>query len=261
MHSLNGNIHTKNLKFCHLNIQGGLPHQHKRAEIENILEVNSPHIMGLSETNQGEKDVISFENSMYNFHPGWTYSKEKTRVGILVRKGLKVRIRKDIMSELQLPAVWAEVKDKGKIITVINTYREHRQVGLSGDNADTKSGAAQLERLGDFIHYWERSLSESDETWLLGDTNLDPAVKGSKDAGSYYKRKMYELVEERILDKGVVQLINGPTWVNANRFDSILQHRERQELRLGPQHGVGGEERRGSDDEEPVQNKKRYVQI
>ena len=237
MHALNGNIHSNCLKLAHLNIQGGLIH--KKAEIETVLQNQAPHILGLSETNQNQRDNIDYSDTMFDFIPGWTYSKEKTRVGILIRKGIKFKLRKDLMKRLLLPTVWIEILDKGKKVAIINTYREHRMVGIE-NNEETKTGGEQLSRWAHFVQFWERSLMECDETWLLGDINLEPKSLHCNDPGSYYKRKMYGLVEERIHSKGVVQLVSAPTWyssdgkvsscidhiyTNSSRYTNVINHR------------------------------------
>ena len=224
-HATNGNINItgKNLKLAALNIRGGL--KEKKAEIEFLLEKYKFDIFGLSETNQSCRDQIDYSDSMYNFIPGFTYSKETTRVGLLVKKGLNFKLRADIMKKLQLPAVWIEFRSKGKLITVINVYREHRQVGLNVDNNHTKTGAAQLERWSHFVHYWERSLTTSDETWLLGDVNIDPTSLYSSDPQYYYRKKMCRLIDERILSKGVIQLVKGNTWTSSDgKASSLIDH-------------------------------------
>ena len=91
MHATNGNIVVgKDLKMASLNIRGGL--KDKKAEIEIILERYRPDFLGLSETNQSCHDSIDYDDTMYNFVPGFTYSQKVTRVGILVRKGLFIFI-------------------------------------------------------------------------------------------------------------------------------------------------------------------------
>ena len=222
MHSLNGNISSKNLKFCHLNIRGDL--KGKKNEICTIIERNSPHILGLSETNQSHLDDIDYEDTMYTFVPGYTYCKNYTRVGALVRKGLKFKVRKDIMEKLSIPCVWIELSLKGKKVTVINCYREHRMVGFP-NNELTKSGQAQMERWGNFVHYWERSVVDDDETWLLGDVNLDPGHKATNGPQHYYTRRMLGMIDDRIAARGVGQLVSGDTWTSGDgRSSSLIDH-------------------------------------
>lgn len=222
MHASNGNICPKNLKFSHVNIQGGL--KHKKELIESLLEKTEPHVLGLSETNQSSADNIDFNDSMYNFVPGFTYTETYTRVGVLIRKGIRFKVREDIMSKLLLPCVWLDIFIKGKTIAVINCYREHRMMGIE-NNEPTKTGAAQVDRWSHFVHYWERSLTDREETWLLGDINLDLSVGADSDNRDYYRTKMIELVNSRILSKGVVQVIKGETWLSGDGLTaSLIDH-------------------------------------
>ena len=252
MHCIHGNIDVKNLKFCHLNIRGDL--KGKKSEIETILEKAKPHLLGLSETNQSCKDVIKYDDTMYDLIPGFTYSKTYTRVGLLIRKGIKYKLRQDIMDKLQLPCVWVELTIKGNKITIINCYREHRQVGIP-NNELTKSGGEQVIRWSHFIRFWERALTDSEETWLLGDVNLDFNLLSSTDSRHYYTRKMLDLVNQRILSRGVNQLIKSATWnsgdgksmsvidhiyTNSARYTSVSNYRN-----SGSDHNMIGVIRRG----------------
>ena len=221
-HVLNGNI-AGFLKFAHLNIQGGL--KHKKDEVLRILDKYKPSVFGISETNQKREDKIDYNDTEYNFIPGFTYTDNATRVGVLIRKGIKYKLRDDIMKNLKLPCVWLEISLNGaRPITVINCYREFK-LWRSEDAENSATGSQQLDRLKNFIHYWERSLWETDETWLLGDMNLDSRHENSTDPGHYYQKKMLLHIRERVIGKGVSQLIKNPTRFNAQgESGSVIDH-------------------------------------
>ena len=218
MHILNGNIFdVRNLKFAHLNMRGL---KSKRSELEYIFDRYKPDIFGVSEANISKHDNLDYDDTMYNFVPGYTYSHTETRLVVFVKKGLRFKVRHDIMSKLEIPCVWLELSIGGKVVTVINLYREHRMVGLQGENASTAALSAQYDRFSKFIKFWERSISVSEETWTLGDFNLDFGQLHSNDSQHFYKRKMLSLIEDRICSKGVVQLVKGKTWC---RDDGSIQ--------------------------------------
>ena len=141
-HVLNGNI-AGFLKFAHLNIQGGL--KHKKDEVLRILDKYKPSVFGISETNQKREDKIDYNDTEYNFIPGFTYTDNATRVGVLIRKGIKYKLRDDIMKNLKLPCVWLEISLNGaRPITVINCYREFK-LWRSEDAENSATGSQQLD--------------------------------------------------------------------------------------------------------------------
>ena len=195
--------------MMHLNMRGL---KSKRGQLEYIFDRYKPDILGVSEANVKEKDNLDYDDTQYNFVPGYTYSNKVTRLVVFIKKGLRFNVRHDIMRKLSIPCVWIELKINGKVVTVINLYREHRQVGLDGENSHTVALSAQFERFDNFVHYWERAITDSEETWVLGDFNLNPALLHSNDPNHFYKRRMLQLIDERIASKGVVQLVRGDTW-------------------------------------------------
>ena len=128
MHVSNGNIarSLKFLKLAHLNTRGGLKGT-KLDELGIVLDKHLPDIFGVSEINHDERDNMPTSKLNYNFIPGFTYSDQKTRLGVFVKRGIVYKIRKDIMKKLDLPCVWLDVTANDEKIAVVNCYREFRK--------------------------------------------------------------------------------------------------------------------------------------
>ena len=231
MHMLMGNIgFLKNrnrgnlLKFAHINVRGAL--SEKSAEIDLVLDGQKPHILGVSETNQIEDQIIQVNDKNYFFEPGFNYTKKKTRIGAYIHKSLNYKVRRDKMEKLQIPCVWLEVKLGVVKIAVLNIYREFKLYLTKKQKSQSNISATlpnQLVRFNNFIEAWESALDEYDEVWVLGDCNLDfSKIKRDKNSP---KKHFIRLLEDRILCKGVKQLINGITWIKDNGLQkSCVDH-------------------------------------
>ena len=221
----NGNIAswntTSRMRIAHLNIRGGL--KHKEAEIDYLLDKYKLDIFGLSETNQLKRDVINTNNRNYVFEPGFTYSDEKTRLGVFVKRGISYKVNKNIMSKLQVPCVWLDLKIKGAKIAIVNVYREF-QLYLPKEIRDMNSRgiSEQYNRFENFIQVWMDNSKNYDEIWTLGDFNLD--LDRSSVPSSQYRR-FYQLLEDSVFNEGYSQLINDPTRVSDNgKIQSRIDH-------------------------------------
>ena len=138
MHALNGNISVnrqlKMLKLGHINVRGNLKNQTKFADLCQLLDDHKPDILGMSEINHDHRDSVRTDQLNYTFIPGHTYSLEKTRVGVLVKRGINFKVMENIMKKLPIPCVWLELKVPGQKVAVVNIYREFQK--WRSDDAD-----------------------------------------------------------------------------------------------------------------------------
>ena len=94
-----------------------------------------------------------------------------TRMLVLVRDGIQVEVRQDIM-ENDTTSVWMEFERKGKRKLMIGAvYREHTVTGIPKPN-NTGDVSQQIKRWSKFLKQWSKIGSKYD-TYIVGDTNLD----------------------------------------------------------------------------------------
>ena len=185
MHITNGNItgfqfkdlQTNNickLRLAHINIGGGL--KHKMEEMENIFDTTSADIIGVSESNQLKDDHIETNNINYNFYSGFNYHPSKTRLGVFVKKGIKVKVLTKMMKSVEIPSVWLEISVRNQKIFVINAYREHKKwlpKSMRNESKESEKVKNQLTRFQGFVDAWSKLLDHNMEVWMLGDFNID----------------------------------------------------------------------------------------
>ena len=87
------------LKLGHINVRGNLKNQTKFADLCQLLDDHKPDILGMSEINHDHRDSVRTDQLNYTFIPGHTYSLEKTRVGVLVKRGINFKVMENIMKK------------------------------------------------------------------------------------------------------------------------------------------------------------------
>ena len=70
-----------------------------------------------------------------------------------------------------------------------------------------------------FICQWERAEAGGAEVVVIGDTNVDLIKKDHPDRDI---KPLMELIEERVMTMGFIQLVQGPTRFWPNTADSLL---------------------------------------
>ena len=218
---INGNIarvsrHLREMKLAHLNTRGGIK-GNKFDELGGVLDDHKPDILGLSEINYDARDNVPINLLNYNFIPGFTYSDQKTRLGVLVKRGITVKVRNDIMKRLLLPCVWLEVNNGGDKIAIINCYREFRKY-KTDDSTESFSMAEQVNRFRQFLNEWMNQSNKYDEMFVLGDLNIDVGHDKYKD------RVFKNMLSGTVSLKGYEQLVRENTWSNTKGAVSVIDH-------------------------------------
>ena len=220
MKIVNGNIiqHSKGslILLAHLNTRGGLK-GNKIEELGVVLDKHKPTILGVSEINYDERDSLPTSKLDYNFIPGFTYSNQKTRVGIFVRRGIVCKVRKDISKKMPLPCVWLDVQINGEKLAIVNCYREFKKY-KTDDSEQSEHISEQKKRFKTFIEIWMNYNNQYDEVFVLGDFNIDWGSDKFKD------RSFKNMLQLSVLNKGYEQLIKVPTWSNTRGAVSIIDH-------------------------------------
>ena len=224
MHILNGNLRKKklqkcvkvlrDLKMCHLNVRGSLKGD-KFDELELVIAKHDPDFLGVSEINMDERDDVPTGRINYNFIPGYTYSKQKTRVGVFIKRGIVHKVRQDIMDKLKIPCVWVEIKVDGGTIAIVNIYREFKKYKTT-DAESSETLQAQKNRFQNFINEWSKEEGKYSEMFVMGDFNIDHRT------GRY--KPFSDMLEGKILTRGFSQIIKENTFANTRGDISLIDH-------------------------------------
>ena len=151
-----------------------------------------------------------------------------SRVAVYKHESVVGKLRADLMDN-SVDSIWLENGFKHhKKILVGGHYRVWQNMG-QGANKESLSPASQLSRWNIFLSQWEKALAEGRETIVLGDINLDwytvmkQGPPGDARDSTYYKtRPLAVELSQRILPRGVVQLVRGITRSWPGRADSTL---------------------------------------
>ena len=204
----------KQLKIGHVNARGSLK-GNKWDEFGFLVDKHNTDVLGVSEINYDARDSLPLSKINYNFEPGFTYSNQKTRVGVFIKRGLVYRVRTDIMSKLKLPCVWIDMKVNNEKVAIVNIYREFKKY-KTDDSLESESLPEQKIRFKHFIEVWVRRIKDYSEMFVLGDFNFDFGVPRNK--------PFIDIIKERIFSKGFVQIINKPTFANSRGDISLIDH-------------------------------------
>ena len=173
MRSENGNGRERgnSLKFVHWN-PGSAFLQNKMDEIEALVELEQPNILGISEANfnlntpEYEVLIPNYKLVLPNMSPSVN---SVARTVLYVREDLQYKVRLDLMP-VDSAVIWVEISGiKGRKLLVGNVYREFTHLGQGPASA---SHMDQKVRWGQITDCW-RTAGKERETVVLGDMNLD----------------------------------------------------------------------------------------
>ena len=232
MRSIHGNRgqRGKGIKIVAWNKGSSLLHN-KHQEIETIIAGHQPHILGLSEANlRSNADLTLVQHADYQLHTAPTLTNPDlgiSRVVVYTHSSLVVKRRPDLEDDT-LSAIWLEVgMPRQKKILVANVYREWKFMN-QGENNDSGSIPAQLERWCKFLTKWEAALAEGKEVMVLGDVNIDFLKWTRTDLPQTDQavklRTLTDQLFSRIFPHGVAQLVQVATRVWPGVQDSGLDH-------------------------------------
>ena len=160
------------------------------------------------------------------WEPGREHQRRKNaRVVVLIKSGIKVTLRTDLMEADLIPTVWLAVGPKGtKQTLACFMYREWKKWKIAGEGApdEGSSPGAQALRWREWLEKREPIFNTGREVWLLGDINLDITKQPS-----FGTKKLLEDVATFLTEKGWTQLIKGPT-----RFEHTVTGDKESQLDL-----------------------------
>ena len=226
---INGNGRDRGMKIQHWN-KGPTHLVNKHHEIEALININQPHVLGLSEANLHHgHDLQDVQHTDYDLHVSTTINNPQlnvARVVVYTHQSLKVKRRSDLEDDT-ISSVWLEVGlPRKRKILMCHAYREWKY--LNQDNTASASINAQQARWSLFLTQWERALAEDKEVLVLMDANIDFLKWTSPNlpAGDTTS-KLRPLIDDlfaRIFPHGVSQLVTTPTRSWPGQTDSGLDH-------------------------------------
>ena len=146
----------------------------KSDEVRQVLSEQNPDILVIAEANlhvetqqklkKQLKDIKLITNKIpahRNIH----------RLIVLVKDGLQIVIRDDIMDE-NITSIWIEIPRRGeKKLLLGAVYREQSITGIPKPNNSDEINQ-QIRRWKHLLQQWSR-VGVSNDTYVVGDTNLD----------------------------------------------------------------------------------------
>ena len=193
-------------------------------EIEMILIEKNLDCLGITEANL-KKDAVMEKVEI----PGYKMVcdggiehrvKKNSRVVAFVKEELSYEIvRKNMEGDL-IPEIWLRLGHQGTKRTLVGfVYREHKPW-----KSNDTSMKGQEERLKTWLEARRQVWQGSEETYLLGDINLDWNKKGD---GKYRNSKMLKKLEVELSELGWVQMVKENTHYNNSNgiiSESLIDH-------------------------------------
>ena len=146
--------------------------------------------------------------------------KKNSRVVAFIKEELSYEVVKKNMEGDLMPEIWLRLGHKGKRRMLLGfVYREHKP--WNSNDASVKSQEVRMKTwLEARRHIWQGT----EETYLLGDINLDWNKKGDK---NYRNSKMLKNLEVELSELGWAQLVKENTHFsncNGNVTESLIDH-------------------------------------
>ena len=158
--------------------------------------------------NQGQTLVSS---PYYRLHLGPSSQTGLIRLVVYDHKEVSCKLRLDL-KDPTLNSVWLEASVRNsKKILINQTYRERQRLGV----ADSIARPEQLLRWELYVSLWEQALNTNMETISMGDMNINhcnwmsPNIPRTNQ--TYKLHSLINLLFNKILPYGVVQMVEGPT--------------------------------------------------
>ncbi len=176
----------------------------KLTQIEHFIHENCIDILALQETDlmhYNDKNPISIAGFTCTSNLVQNPS-QKTRMLILIKKGINIRVRNDLMTT-DFCSIWIDINAKKKI-TFGAFYREW------DDGKHDKSLTYQRQKLGNFLSQIRNaSTTRGGNVVILGDMNID---MNKCHLDSYPLKQMYIDLEECLTQQGIVNMELGNTF-------------------------------------------------
>ena len=146
--------------------------------------------------------------------------KKNSRVVVFIKEELSYKVvRKNIEGDL-MPEVWLRIGHKGRKRMLVGfVHREHKPW-----NSTDASIKGQEERLRIWLETRRATWQGTDETYLLGDINLDWNKRGDR---NYRNAKMLKKMEVELAEVGWSQLVKENTHYsnsNGNITEWLIGH-------------------------------------
>ena len=194
--------------------------EEKVNEIEVMAKENNLAVLGISEANFGkDDDPKNVEIQGYNLV--WDLGHENqerknARSVIYIRKDLGFKVRWDLMN-MNVPEVWLEIQVMNRRrFLFCQIYREFTPWGGGEEGRRLKQ---QEERLEEWLEKVADTIQAGREIWIVGDLNLDLSRKCDP---SYDRRKMAKNFHDKIIGRGMKQIITDPTHKQGEGRASII---------------------------------------
>ena len=193
-------------------------------EIEMILLDKSLDCLGITEANL-KKDAIMQKVEIQGYKMICDAGvenrlKKNSRVVAFVKEELSYEVVTNNMKGDLMPEIWLRLGHQGTRRTLVGfVYREHKP--WKSHDASIKG---QENRLKTWLEARRDVWQGTEETYLLGDINLDWTRKGD---GKYRNSKMLKKLEVELSELGWVQMVKENThYVNSNGIisESLIDH-------------------------------------
>ena len=182
MHILNGNIayskDYKKIKIAHFN-KGNYNFANRVSEIQIVLKKFNPDILCVSEANV-KSNFKCYVNQFPEFY--FELNKMHNTIGLsrnimMVSKKLCYKRRYDLEQDLTC-TIWIEIKTSQK-------------------KGICRSEKKQAERYGGLLQCWENALTETRDTIVLMDDNIDSSIN-AKHNKMFKIAKLYQMLQNHI---------------------------------------------------------------
>ena len=201
-HSKNGNINKftgdKGLKLFHWN-KGNAHFQNKISELQILIQEHDPDILCISEANlKGTPTNIGSQFKGYICETNLMHKNVGISRNILfIKRGIPYKRRSDLENK-EICTIWIEIKftNKKKLL-LMGGYRQWTAL-KECDNENTKDKLnKQIYRWGVMLKCWELALSESKDTVVMMDDNIDsnPNDKHNK---IFKISKLFKMLQEHV---------------------------------------------------------------
>ena len=162
----------KSINISHWNL-GARQWPRKILEIRHFLTERTPDIFIITEANLLADTAIEDRklDGYTEFFTKSMISKGRSRVVVLVRDELNVRIREDLMDD-ESETIWLQVESGGRKKFLLGAfYREQSLLG-QGPNSNSSYKGPQTLRWRKYLKQWKKAANLGD-TLVMGDLNLD----------------------------------------------------------------------------------------
>ena len=214
---INGNG-RKSLNLLHWNM-GSRFWRNKVDEIRQTIMEKSPDIFAITEAYLFTSDPLESRHieGYEEYLPITSQGNERCRLVVLVKEGINVKLRADLMDN-KTASIWFQLsRSRRKKLLVGTIYRQHTLLDCEDQAKDKIS---QTARWKNFLDQWKKAEAEGD-TIVIGDTNLD-YVKW--DSPTNTCSQMVSDTKLEMETRGFYQLIRGITRSLKGQQDSALDH-------------------------------------